>query len=85
MSSVTQLDHANIAVSDWQEATVFYRDVVGVEMIDIDDNRVAFRIGPTQLMWRDLRFGARGKGTSVYFRDPDGNLLDPDARHHSGN
>ena len=31
---------------------------------------VAIHAGPTQ------RFGAKGPGTSVYFRDPDGSLLE---------
>lgn len=34
-------------------------------------HRVAIEVGPVK------RFGARGReGTSVYFRDPDGNLLE---------
>ena len=31
---------------------------------------VAIELGPVP------RFGARGRGTSVYFRDPDGSLLE---------
>jgi catechol 2,3-dioxygenase-like lactoylglutathione lyase family enzyme len=31
---------------------------------------VAIEAGPMQ------RFGARGSGTSVYFRDPDGSLME---------
>ena len=52
------LDHAVIAVSDWERSNAFYRDVVGAEL------------GPVP------RAGARGEGTSVYFRDPDGSLLE---------
>jgi catechol 2,3-dioxygenase-like lactoylglutathione lyase family enzyme len=33
-------------------------------------HRVKVELGPIQ------RFGARGDGTSVYFRDPDGSLLE---------
>jgi catechol 2,3-dioxygenase-like lactoylglutathione lyase family enzyme len=36
----------------------------------LDRARVAIHAGPME------RFGARGAGTSVYFRDPDGSLLE---------
>jgi len=34
------------------------------------EHHVPVELGPVE------RFGARGKGTSVYFRDPDGSLLE---------
>lgn len=41
----------------------------------LDSAGVAIETGPVP------RWGARGRATSVYFRDPDGNLLE--ARHYS--
>jgi catechol 2,3-dioxygenase-like lactoylglutathione lyase family enzyme len=119
-----RLDHCVIAVSDWDKATEFYREVIGAEVVPIGADRVAFRIGETQLnvhgpgfmptenvahipvqpgnsdlcfVWHGTieeaithlsvcgvevetgpvgRYGAGGHGTSVYFRDPDGSLLE---------
>ncbi len=119
-----RLDHSVVAVSDWGVSNRFYRDVVGAELVSAGPNRVAYRLGDTQLNVHgpgvdlsdnvarhpvrpgnsDLcfawpgpiegavahleqhgveietgpvkRLGARGNGTSVYFRDPDGSLLE---------
>jgi catechol 2,3-dioxygenase-like lactoylglutathione lyase family enzyme len=118
-----RIDHVVIAVSDWERANAFYRDVCGAELDDLGEGRWRYRFGdqvlnvhgpgmnPTPVAGRpggpgsaDLclvwpgpieaaaehvrahgveveegpvpRNGARGPASSVYFRDPDGSLLE---------
>jgi catechol 2,3-dioxygenase-like lactoylglutathione lyase family enzyme len=119
-----RLDHVVVAVSDYERSNAFYKDVLGVEVVELEYGRVAYRLADGQQLnvhgpgatpspraadpvrpgnsdlcfgWDGTpeeavahlefhgvsvelgptsRQGGRGAGTSVYFRDPDGSLLE---------
>lgn len=43
------IDHVVIGITDWDRSNRFYRDVVGVELIELPRGRYAYRVGQTQL------------------------------------
>jgi catechol 2,3-dioxygenase-like lactoylglutathione lyase family enzyme len=56
-----RFDHCMIHVSDWERSTAAEH---------LARHGVEVELGPVE------RGGAGGAGTSVYFRDPDGSLLE---------
>lgn len=47
-----------------------WQGTIAEAKVHLGEHRVTIELGPVE------RFGARGTGTSLYFRDPDGSLLE---------
>ena len=75
-----RLDHCVIHVSDWEVSNALGADdsdlcfawdgPIEDAVAHLDSCGVAVELGPVE------RAGAAGTGRSVYFRDPDGSLLE---------
>jgi catechol 2,3-dioxygenase-like lactoylglutathione lyase family enzyme len=47
--AVTGLDHVVLHVSDWGRSNAFYRDVLGVDVLELPRGRFAYRLAGVQL------------------------------------
>lgn len=45
---LAKLDHCVIHVSDWERSNVFYREVLGAELVDRGAGTWAYRFGPSR-------------------------------------
>lgn len=119
---IQQIDHLVLTVKDTEKICVFYKKVLGMEVISFEHNRKALKFGNQKINIHQLgqefepkaslptpgsydicfitttpiekvinhmkknetkiiegpvkRTGAAGSLTSIYLRDPDGNLLE---------
>jgi catechol 2,3-dioxygenase-like lactoylglutathione lyase family enzyme len=76
-------DRCVIAVSDWERSNAFFRweGPISEAVAHLESRGVAVELGPLprpegSSPLRSERHGALGAGTSVYFRDPDGSLME---------
>lgn len=123
MLRIDALDHVVLLVNDVERSVAWYRDVLGLEVLRLDEwragevpfpsvrvnegtiidvlagartgenvNHICLVVAPTDLgavaasgrfdvvEGPATRWGARGNGTSLYVRDPDGNVVE--LRHY---
>ena len=81
--SIDSIDHIVLNVADVEASAEWYVRILGMQRIDFDSRtgvRVAVHFGAHKINLRpndaEMVSGARVPMTSVYCRDPDGNLIE---------
>jgi len=77
-----QLDHLVLTVNNIQTSIDFYTRILGMQLSNFANNRQALTFGSQKInieegpVLRTGSTGSTGQLTSIYIRDPDGNLIE---------
>ena len=74
---VEDLDHLVLTVADIKATCRFYQQVLGMTPFTFGNGRTALSFGNRKINLHEVGKGYPPQAiTSVYFRDPDGNLIE---------